>query len=50
MQLMYMSLVRILNGDTTKSYNATNLMAHLKSNHSSEYVKLTELHKIKKGK
>ena len=30
-------------GETTKSYNTTNLVAHLKSNHSDEYVKFTEL-------
>ena len=30
-------------GGTTKSYNTTNLVAHLKSNHSDEYLKFTEL-------
>ena len=30
-------------GGTTKCYNTTNLISHLKSNHSDEYVKFTEL-------
>ena len=30
-------------GGTTKSYNTTNLVAHLKANHADEYAKFTEL-------
>ena len=30
-------------GEATKSYNTTNLVAHLKSNHSDKYVNFTEL-------